>query len=426
MGRGDSGTRVTVITVGNELLSGAVVDTNSAQIARRLLSIGIPVEQMITVGDVEAEIEEILREVVGSSDLAIVTGGLGPTDDDITAEVAAKALKRKLVLDRGSLEHIKEIFEDHGLEMTPNNERQAFIPEGAQVVPNPMGTAPGFMVEEMETVLVFLPGVPRELERMLDETVVPFVRERKKDRNLYKVKTLKIFGLSEAKMGHTIEGIIEGIEGIRLASLPSYPENRIQITAFGEDPETVDGALADVEERIRERLGISVYGADEESPESVVGDLLRAKGATLAVAESCTGGLISHRLTNIPGSSVYFKMGIMAYSNEVKEGLLNVSTELIRQYGVVSVEVAEAMALGIREISETRIGLGVTGIAGPGGGTPKRPVGTVCMALSDQEETLSKEFNFGGGRENVKTLAASVAIDWIRRHLLGHQMVSLQ
>jgi nicotinamide-nucleotide amidase len=381
---------------------------------------------MITVGDVEAELEEILRGVVGSSDLAIVTGGLGPTDDDITAEVAAKALKRKLVLDRGSLEHIKEIFEGHGLEMTPNNEKQAFIPEGAQVIPNPMGTAPGFVIEEMETVFVFLPGVPRELERMLDETVVSFVGEKRKDRNLYRVKTLKIFGLSEAKMGHTIEGVLDGIEGIRLASLPCYPENHVQITAFGEDPVAVDGALADVEERIRKRLGISVYGVDEESPESVVGDLLRSKGASLAVAESCTGGLISHRLTNIPGSSDYFKLGIMAYRNEVKEGLLNVSTELIRQYGVVSVEVAEAMAHGIREISKTRIGLGVTGIAGPGGGTSERPVGTVCMALSDQEETLSKEFGFWGGRENRKTLAASVAIDWIRRHLLGHQMVSLQ
>ncbi len=426
MGKEDPGAKATVVTIGNELLSGTVIDTNSATLAQRLLSIGIPVEQMITVGDDEERIEEMLKGLIGSRCLILVTGGLGPTEDDITAEVAAQVLERTLVLDKGSLEHIQEIFERYGLEMTPNNERQAFIPEGAQVVPNPMGTAPGFVVEEKGTILVFLPGVPRELDRMLDETVIPFLREKRKDRNLFRTKILKIFGLSEAKMGQRIEGVAEGIEGVRLASLPSYPENRIQIIAFGEDPDEVDKALADVEQRIHERLGIAIYGVDDESQESVVGDLLRSKGASLSVAESCTGGLISHRLTNIPGSSDYFKRGITAYSSEAKEGLLNVPRETIRKCGEVSLEVAEAMALGIRKISETSIGLGVTGIAGPGGGTLQCPVGTVCIALSDQKETLSKKFHFWGGRENVKTLAASVAIDWIRRHLLGYQMAAFQ
>jgi nicotinamide-nucleotide amidase len=426
MGTRAPATGATVVTIGNELLSGAVIDSNSATIAQRLLSIGIPVEQMVTVGDDKVHIEEMVKGLVGISGLAIVTGGLGPTDDDITAETAATALEKELVLDKGSLNHIEEIFNKYGLEMTPNNERQAFIPEGALVVPNPMGTAPGFVVEEMGTVIVFLPGVPRELERMLDDTVVPLLREKRKDRDLYRTRTLKIFGLSEAKMGQTIEGVVEGAKGVCLASLPSYPENRLQITASGKDLEGVDRALAELERRIRERLGVFVFGVDEQSHESVVGDLLRSKGLTLAVAESCTGGLISHRLTNIPGSSDYFKRGIMAYSNEAKEDLLKVPKETIKQHGVVSNEVAEAMAQGVRKTSKTSIGLGVTGIAGPGGGSPQCPVGTVCIALSDEEETLSREYRFWGGRENVKILAASMTIDCIRRHLLGFEMISLQ
>ncbi len=188
----------------------------------------------------------------------------------------------------------------------------------------------------------------------------------------------------------------------------------------------MERALADLEQRIRERLGVFVYGVDEQSHESVVGDLLRSKGLTLAVAESCTGGLISHRLTNIPGSSDYFKRGILAYSNDAKEDLLKVPGETIKQHGVVSIEVAQAMAVGVRKTSKTSIGLGVTGIAGPEGGSPQNPVGTVCLSLSDKEETFSREYRFWGGRENVKTLAASMAIEWVRRRLLGFEMSSLK
>jgi nicotinamide-nucleotide amidase len=282
-----------------------------------------------------------------------------------------------------------------------------------------MGTAPGFAVAEGGCLVLFLPGVPRELERMLDETVIPMIARHCRSGVHVASKSLKVFGLTEAKMDQMVKGALEGLPGVSLASLPRYPENRLRVTVRAERRDTTENLLREAAERLRQRVGPWVYGVDDEELESAVERLLREGGKTLAVAESCTGGLIAHRITNIPGSSDVLDRGFVVYSVHAKEELLGVSRTLMEGEGPVSSEVAEAMARGARERAGTDLGLSATGIAGPSGGTEETPVGTVFLGLADGSRTWSLRFLFRGGRGNVKTLASSVALDWLRRYLRG-------
>ncbi len=413
------GIKAEVVTIGDELLSGAIVDTNSSMIAQKLLGLGIPVWRMTSIGDDPGGMKELLRDAAARSPLVIVSGGLGPTEDDRTAQAVAEAFDRPLVLHEPSLQKIRDLFHRLGFEMTPNNERQAWIPDGALVIPNRMGTAPGFALEVRGSVLAFLPGVPRELEAMLDEELLPLVEKRLGREGGVGSRTLRIFGITEAKLDQMVKGALDGLPGTSLASLPRFPENRLRVTVRAQGPEEVARLLCEAEGRLRERIGAWVYGVDDEELESVVQDLLRAQGKTLAVAESCTGGLIVHRLTNIPGSSDVLDRGVVAYSLRAKREVLGVPMEILQRDGPVSARAAEAMAVGARERAGTSIGLSVTGIAGPSGGTEATPVGTVFMGLSEGDRGFSQRFWFRGGRGNVKTMASNVALDWLRRYLLG-------
>jgi nicotinamide-nucleotide amidase len=418
-GAGAASLRAEVVTIGDELLSGAIVDTNSSLIAEKLLGLGISVWRMTSVGDESTGIVDLLREVAGRSHLGIVSGGLGPTEDDRTSQAVAEAFGRPLALHEPSLRKIRELFERLGFEMTPNNERQAWIPQGAQVIPNRMGTAPGFALEVGGCLLAFLPGVPRELEAMLDEGLLPLLESRVGLRGRVASRTLKLFGVTEAKLDQMVRGALDGLPGTSLASLPRFPENRLRVTVRARGPKEAMDLLQEAERRLRERVGPWVYGVDDEELESVVQGLLRRQGKTLAVAESCTGGLVAHRLTNIAGSSDVLERAVVAYSLRAKEELLGVPRELLEREGPVSGEAARAMARGARERAGTTIGLSVTGIAGPSGGSEETPVGTVFMGLAEGGRSFAQRFWFRGGRGNVKTMASNVALDWLRRYLLG-------
>jgi nicotinamide-nucleotide amidase len=410
---------VEVIVVGDEILSGTVIDTNSALIAEKLLDVGLEVRRMTAIGDAPEGIRQELRAAAGRSQLVIVTGGLGPTEDDRTAQAAAEAFGRPLVLDTVSLERIRAFFQRLGFEMNPSNEKQAYLPRGARAVPNPLGTAPGFAVEEAGCLLIFLPGVPRELERMMEESVLPMVRERFGDVHVVRSLTLKIFGLTESRMGEEVAGALEGIPGVSLASLPRYPENRLRVTARAPSEEEAQRLLDEAERRLRRRVGSWIYGKGEDELESVVVRLLTERGRTLATAESCTGGLIAHRLTDVSGCSRVLKQGLVVYSVESKRECLGVPDSLLKEPGPVSREVAGWMADRVRKLAGADLGLASTGVAGPTGGTEKTPVGTVFLGLADDHKNWSLHVKLRGGRTNVKKLAAAVALDWLRRYLLG-------
>jgi len=353
------------------------------------------------------------------ADAVLVSGGLGPTQDDMTSDAAARALGLRLVLHPQVLEDLKSRFARRGLEMPLSNEKQAFFPEGAEVIPNPWGTACGFVIRRAGRILVFLPGVPRELERLMGEKVVPLLEGERREKTWIRVRTLKIFGLTESAIADRLQKVKPQDFSATLAYLPRYPENHVKITVREKSAQAADEKLRALESLIRERLQGRVIAADQETLEEVVGRLLREHGATLAVAESCTGGLVAHRLTRVPGSSDYFDRSAVVYSNAAKVQMLGVPESLIARVGAVSAEVAEAMAAGVREMGPTTLGLAVTGIAGPAGGSEEKPVGTVFIALAAPRGTFSKRYQFQGERTQIQALSAYVAMDWVRRYFLN-------
>ena len=406
-----------IITIGNELISGSTVDSNAAFMAESLMGIGIEVGRMTSVGDSEESISKAIKEGLKDFNLLFITGGLGPTADDITRDVIAKTIGRRLILDKEALQDIKRRFEKIGFKMTPNNERQAFFPEGSEIIPNPLGTACGFKVCERDGTVYVLPGVPREMKGMLKEVILPSLQKQYKEKAVFLSSTLKMFGISESKIDEILQGLEKEV-GVTLAFLPHIPEIDVKITAKSSTREEAEAKISLAEKKIRDKLGSYIFAKNDQSMEGVVGELLRKKGATLSVAESCTGGLITHRLTNVPGSSDYLNRGVVVYSNQAKIDLLGVPEEIIEKFGAVSEKTAESMAKGIREKSNTTFGLAVTGIAGPDGGTPQKPVGTVFISLSSAEGTKVKGHKFWGGREQIKLLTSEAALDLLRKHLL--------
>ncbi len=403
-----------IITIGDELIKGDVPDTNAPFLASRLTQIGIEVARITSVGDKAESIAQAFLESLRRSEIILCTGGLGPTPDDITVEVASKALGRELVLNEELWEDIKGRFLKLGLEVTPNNKRQALMPEGAEPIPNPLGMC-GFKVYHEGKILFFLPGVPKEAERMVEESIIPFLKKEVREREPIKVRTLKVFGLAESKISKLLEGILEKREDIKLAFLPRFPEVHLVISAKG----SKEKEMEEMEKEIEGFLGKHIFAKDFETMESVVSGLLKKRKTTLAVAESCSGGLISHRLTNVPGSSEYFERGVVVYSNQAKIDLLAVPEDVIAEFGAVSFETAERMAQAIKDLSQTMLGLGVTGILGPTGGSPEKPVGTVFISLASPQGTTTKRYSFFGEREQIKLLASQVALNRLRRYLLG-------
>ncbi len=413
---------------GDEVVEGRTIDTNGAYIAERLAGLGLDVVAMLAVGDFPDRLEWAWREALAKADLVVSTGGLGPTADDLTNETLARVAGVDLVLDARQAERIREIFHRIGRPMPDNNLKQARLPAGAEVIENPLGTAPGYRlaipVGERVATAVVLPGVPREMHAMLDEQVLPWVASRVAPGRTVLSRTFQTFGMSESAVDEALEGLVDASEG-RVSFRASFPQIAVRLTVVGE-PDEARARLRTLGDRIAERLGPAVFAEGEVTLEAVVGDLLRRHGRTLATAESCTGGLLGNRITDVAGSSQYYVGGIVAYSNEMKEKLLGVSRTTLSMFGAVSEETACEMACGARRVTGADIAVATTGIAGPTGGTPEKPVGTVAVALvaarpegDGEEEIRSKIYRLWGNRQWVKVLTSQVALDWVRRHLLG-------
>ena len=400
------------------MVSGEIADANAFFLANALAERGFCVTRVSVVGDQEGQIQDALLQSRDRAEAVIVSGGLGPTSDDLTTAAAAKAFGESLVLHEESLEQIRERFAKGGLEMPRSNEKQAVFPASAEIIPNPVGTAPGFCLKSRGKEIFFLPGVPRELQHLFRETVLPRLERERKGNIHYRARTLKIFGLTESAIADRLSGIRAEHLSATLAYLPRYPENHVKIIVQGPDLEEVKRNLAELERVIRGKLEGRVFAVDRETLEEIVGRLLKERQATLAVAESCTGGLVAHRMTNIPGSSEYFERGVVVYSNQAKTELLQVPEELIAELGAVSAPVAEKMAEGVRHLSRATIGLAITGIAGPAGGSADKPVGTVFIALSGPDGTASRRYQFWGDRDQVKMISAQTALEWVRRYFL--------
>jgi len=413
--------KTAILSIGDELLLGEVVDTNSARIAARLADAGIATVRKLTVGDDEGAIAAALVELARGHDVVIATGGLGPTDDDVTARAAARATGRRLVLNEEAMGRLRDFFARLGREMHPANGRQCLLPAKAELVPNPVGTASGFHLLLDGCLLVFLPGVPAEMAVMLEETVVPLVLARRGEHPITRTMTLTVFGLSEAEIGARLADLDRSRPGLALAYCVEYPLVLVKLRAAGEDEEALTALLEDGAALVRERLGGHVVAGGGETIDTAVARLFRETGRTLALAESCTGGLIAGRITAVPGSSGYFLLGAVTYSNDAKVRLLGVSEELLAEKGAVSAEVAKAMARGARRLAGSDLALAVTGIAGPDGGSPDKPVGTVFIALADRTGCSARGYHFSGDRDRIRTITAVTAMDWLRRRLLAEE-----
>ncbi len=415
--------QVELVSVGTELLLGQIVDTNAAYLAGKLSELGISVYHKTTVGDNAERLAAALRISLGRSDVVLATGGLGPTDDDITAAAVAEVMGVGLVEDEATTERIRSFARFRGVKLLDSLLKQARVPGGAQVVPNPVGTAPGFIISRDAKTAIALPGVPTEMRAMAEQTVFPYLRERVGDAGSGVIlsRVLRIAGMGESQAEAEISDLIREQGNPTIAPLAKIHEVFLRLTARAPDRTAAERLIAPVEAEIRERLAEHVYGADEESLELVVGRMLKASDLTLAVAESCTGGLIGHRITNVPGSSDYFLSSVTAYSNESKVRLLGLPLDVLKEHGAVSAPTAAAMAEGVREAAGADIGLSVTGIAGPGGGTPTKPVGLVYVGRADGAETVTEELRLRGSRAMIKERAAQLALYDLYRALRARQ-----
>lgn len=405
-----------IIAVGSELLTPSRVDTNSLWLTRQLNELGIQVRLKTIVGDDAARLEEALSDALKRSQVVITTGGLGPTEDDITRQIAAKTIGRPLRLDGNIEQELKAKFESRGIRMPDINLRQAMVPEGAIVLPNHKGTAPGLLVEQDGRILVLLPGPPRELMPMYLDSVAGRLSAVSGGMVLRRME-LRAAGLGESALDELIHPVYSQYRNPSTTILFSEEGLEVHLTAEASTIEEADALLDEVATKIEERAGEFIYSRKGETLAEVVARLLTDKGLTLATAESCTGGLIAKMITDIPGSSKFFLEGFVTYSNEAKIVRLDLDSGLIERYGAVSEEVACAMAEGVRKISGASIGIGVTGIAGPDGGTPEKPVGLVYLAYSDASHTEHKRRIFGPDRARVRSLTALTVFDLIRRRV---------
>jgi len=408
--------RAAILSTGDELTTGRIVDTNSSWIADKLFEMGVDVVAVLTVGDYPDRLEWAWRHALELADVVISTGGIGPTADDLTTETVGRALGRPLVEDTPSANRIRQFFEGRGVTMPVNNLKQAMVPEGAVIVPNPLGTAPGYRVEHGGRHVVVLPGVPREMKPMVEDTVLPWLRSLRGG-DVYLARTFQTFGVSESGLDEMVAGVVDPSEG-RVSFRASFPEVSVRVVVHGQSADA-ERRLDAVAGKLRERLGACVYGEGAVTLEETIGRLLIERRQTLAVAESCTGGLIGHRITNVPGSSRYFLGGAEVYSNPAKEAILGVQHETLDAHGAVSEETAREMAEGARRRFGADVAIATTGIAGPDGGTAEKPIGTVCFALASAEGTVTRKYLLWGNREWVKLLASQVALDWVRRHALA-------
>ncbi|HEX8708124.1 MAG TPA: competence/damage-inducible protein A [Pyrinomonadaceae bacterium] len=406
-----------IIAIGSELLTPDRTDTNSLWLTERLNAIGIEVKLKTIVGDDDARLEEAIKDAFRRSRVIITTGGLGPTEDDITRKVAARALGRRLLLNEKVLEQIRSKFMSLGRAMPEINSRQAMVIEGAAVLDNPNGSAPGMYLEHDGRSVILLPGPPREMRPMYETFAQPKLVAKAGGVRVVR-RTLRVSGLGESAVDERIAPVYTQYRNPQTTILFNRSEIEIHLTAQAKTEAEAELLLDGLAGQIEERLGDSIFAFRGETMEEVVGLRLAVGGFTLAVAESCTGGLVSQRLTEVPGSSVYFMEGVVTYSNDAKTRSLGVEPELLSQYGAVSAQVAEAMAEGVRRRADTDFGISVTGIAGPGGATEEKPVGLVYIALSDDAHTEHRKLMLPGDRQLIRWRASQAALDLLRRRLI--------
>ena len=409
--------RACILAIGSEMLTPFRVDTNSLFITERLNAIGYDIRLKAVVGDDVDELAEVLRAADVWADLIVITGGLGPTEDDVTRDAVARVYDMPLEVDEAIVDRIRDRFARRGMTMPDINRRQAMVPRGAVVLENPNGTAPGLWIERGRAAIVLLPGPPREMKPMLEGVVRDRLAPRSGTAGLFR-RVLKITGRAEsdvdAQAQPTYAKWTSNPVPISTTILAVLGQIELHLTAQAANPDAAHAALDAAVLEMQHVLGPSVYSTDGRSLEGVVGDLLRQHALTIAVAESCTGGLLASRLTDVPGSSDYVERGVVCYSNRSKTELAGVPAALIAEHGAVSEPVATALAEGIRSRAGTNIGIGITGIAGPGGATPEKPVGTVSVAVIVDDETRVRTFQFIGGREMVKFQAAQAALNMTR------------
>jgi len=408
-----------IICIGTEILLGQILNTNQQWLSLRLSELGIDVYHQSTVGDNPQRLAQAIRQGLDRSDIVITTGGLGPTVDDITLEVISDVLSKEPIYNKKIADQIKSHFRSQRLKMPRENLRQAFIPEGAKILENSVGTAPGFIIDENGKILIALPGPPRELNPMFESYAMPYLRKRVKGEGsrVIRIRTLKITGLPESAVDKKIKDLLNSPPPVTVGIYAKPALIELKVMASARNEKAANTLIDRVDRKIYVRLKDYIFGRDDETLEGVVGKTLLRLRKTLAIAESCTGGLISDRITDIPGSSMYFTMGIVAYSNESKISKLGVRAETLLKYGAVSRQAAVEMARNIRRVAGSDIGLSVTGIAGPGGSTRTKPVGLVYIAVALPNKIICREFHFRGERETIKFRSSQAALDLLRRFL---------
>lgn len=411
-----------ILATGDEIRTGALIDSNSAYIAQKLEAAGVHVTRHGCVGDHLEQISSAIRRIGARADLAVVTGGLGPTSDDLTAAAAANAGQVSLELNADAMASINAFFQARGRAVSEANRKPAHLPAGAASLNNPVGTAPGFSFKIGQCLFFFLPGVPFEMRRMLDDHILSYVGQLQGERRNYRlVKSLTIFGLPESVVGNRLEGLDGDLPEITLGLRAKFPEIQVKLYANGSDRVGLEQKLAIGVSQVCEELGDRVVSTDDQSIQNVVGDLLKARKATLALAESCTGGLIANWITDVPGSSSYFSFGGVTYANEAKIRFVGVDPAEIKRFGAVHETIVKQMAGGVRNAARTTYGLATSGIAGPDGGSPEKPVGTVCIGLATPDGVQGHRFHFSyGDRDMNKKIFAMKALDLLRLELLSN------
>ncbi|MBA7543859.1 putative competence-damage inducible protein [subsurface metagenome] len=408
-----------IISIGSEILRGQITDTNANFIAKKLVELGIDLEHISVVSDNPESLLSSLKLAFQRSDLIITTGGLGPTEDDITYQTIARALNLKLIKYPEAEKNLKKFLKKINRTISPGNLKQVYLPEGAKIINNQYGTAPAMILEKDNKIICSFPGVPHEMKNLIEEYLIPYLKEKFPPSMIKKSKTLKITGLGESSVNELIRDYMNKQTDFTFGIYANPEDIQVQVTTQAPTEKEVEKLLQSSVNQLTKMLGNYVFGNDEETIEEVVGNLLRTKKLKVAVAESCTGGMLGEMITRIPGSSEYFQGGVISYNAKVKEGLLKVPTEVLKKYGEVSEQVARLMAEGVRINCHSDIGISITGIAGPGGATEKKKVGLVYMALTDDEKTITQKHQLFGSRQLIRLRASRRALNMLRMYLMG-------
>jgi len=408
-----------IISIGNEILCGKIIDTNANYIINKLEDINLYVRHVSAVGDDEKELIDLLKAAFERSRVIITTGGLGPTEDDITFQSIARAFNLKLVKYQEAEEHMIKILNRIRVDISESNFKQAYLPEGSFCILNSYGTAPAMILEKDSRVIVALPGVPLEMKNLMTDKIIPFLQQRFPAVQNKQSRIIRISGLGESTVNDKIKDFIYENKHLNIGIYASPEDIQIQLNAIGKTSRESITILDKATEQLKDILGDYIFGFNQQSLEEIIGIMLKEKGLTLAVAESCTGGMLGEIITSIPGSSDYFKGGIISYDGEIKEKLLRVPRETMIKYGQVSEQVARAMAQGVRKQCLSDIGISITGIAGPGGGSPAKPVGLVYIALADERQTIVQEHQLRKDRHTIRLRSARRALNILRLHLIN-------